>query len=390
MISHRLVIQGYTDMSLPKPLFLRALAVTAGTVVAVLPLLAVRILLVIGAESLQLDTGIWTKLFYLPYELIFPFVLSSSMLHQRPAISSSSLTLRTLLTSIASSPFVVAIFTLLISLAASGDQSFLTTLATILGLAPFLGVLGLAGFLFICFPLTIFGGGIAMAADYFIYQRYCKAIERICFEQQFNTQTLSLRQRVKLSWQRLAARFTKRKSIQHYTDVILKEEFERYRQPIFTRLGEIAGQLSEREQRTEKSSQIVEWEAILTRLRHQLLFIEQKTLRFHELLKLRLHVEELTFYRYSASVKNVYYAVMEQLDKVSKALTLEIATQASPSEQRHRKEQLDENDRAIQSIDELIAAILTLPHLPAHKATSLTQSLVDLEQMIQRIGDYRH
>jgi len=376
-------------MPLPKPLFLRATAITIGTVIAVLPLLIVRILLVVGAESLQLDAGIWTKLFYLPYELLFPFALSSATLNREPLITSISLTLKVLLTSVASSPFMIAVFTLLVSLDASGNQGFGATLATILGLAPFLGVLGLAGLLFICFPLIVVGGLVACGFDYLVCRRYRRALDTVSFEQKFDAQSLSLGQRVSLGWKRFKARFQRRQSIQHYTDVILKEEFERYREPVFNRLAGVAEQLSELEKRFGHSHRTQSWESILRQLREQLLVVEQKTLRFHELMKEHLHVEELTFYRYSASVKNVYYGVMDHLSKAAKSLELDISTNNSLASSPSQRVQIDANARAIESIDELVEAVQSLPPLQDYNGAPLKQSISELEDMLARIGEYR-
>jgi len=344
---------------------------------------------VVGAESLQLNVGFWTKLFYLPYELLLPFSLSSMALHQQPQITSARLAFRTLLISIASSPFVIAVFTLLVTLDASADAGFLATLATILGLAPLLGVAGLVGLLLVSFPLILFGGTVAFAADYLVCRRYRRELDTVNYQQQFNAQTLSLRQRITLGWQRFTARLSRRKALQHYTDVTLKEEFERYRSPVSERLAKISEQISAYEVRFGHTSHSQQWDSLLNQLRGQLLLIEQKTLRFHELLKERLQVEELTFYRYSAAVKNVYYGVMEHLDKTSKRLSLYITTNNPDTTSLAKEAQLPINERAIESIDELVVAIQSLPRLRAKNNASLNQAMVELEAMLARVGDYR-
>lgn len=343
----------------------------------------------VGAESLQLNVGLWAKLFYLPYELLLPFSLSSMALHQQSQISSARLALKTLLISIASSPFVIAVFTLLVTLDARGDAGFLATLATILGLAPLLGVAGLVGLLLVSFPLILSGGIVAFAGDYFVCRRYRRELDTVNYEQQFNAQTLSLRQRIKLGWKRFTARFSRRKSVQHYTDVTLKEEFARYRSPVFERLAKISQQISDYEASFGRTTLSQQWDSLLHQLRAQLLLIEQKTLRFHELLKERLHVEELTFYRYSASVKNVYYGVMEHLDKATKRLSLYITTNNQDTTSLTKEAQLPTNERAIESIDELVVAIQSLPRLRSQDNASLNQAMVELEAMLARVGDYR-
>ena len=377
-------------MPLPKPLFMRALAITLGTVIAVIPILVVRILLVIGAEGLQLDIGVWTKLFYLPYELIFPFSLSTMMLRRQPDIASTALSIKTLLYSVASSPFFAAVFTLLVSLDASANKDFTTTLATLLGLTPFLGALGLAGLLMLFFPLTLFGGAIACGADYLVCRGYRKEIKTLQFENQFRAQGLSHGERLSLTWKRFIARFRRRKSsIQHYTDVLLKAEFEHYRTPVLNRLSRITEQLTDLEKIPAKVVQARNWEKVMAQIRSQLLLIEQKTLSFHELLKQRLNVEELTFYRYSGSVKSVYYAVMSHLDIAAKKLSLEITTQGAQSGLTNQIAQLDENERAIHSIDEIVQAIQTLPQQRQRNPASLREAMADLEEMIDRVDDYR-
>lgn len=377
-------------MPLPKPLFLRALAITLGSMIAVIPVLFMRILLVIAAEGMQLETGVWTRLFYLPYELIFPFLLSSMMLRRQPDIASTSLSIKTLLYSVASSPFFAAVFTLLVSLDASANRDFTTTLATLVGLTPFLGALGLVGLLLLFFPLTLFGGVVACAADYFICRSYRREIQTLRFEHQFRSQSLTFKQRLSLIWKSWKAKLKpKTSSLEHYTDVLLKAEFERYREPLLNQLTDIDELIADQEKNPANRMKTKVWREMLTQMRRQLLHVEKKTLSFHELLKQRLHVEEFTFFRYSGSVKTVYYAVLEHLDRAAKNLSLEISTQGAFVSEKEQAEHLRENEHAIRSIDEILRAIKTLPQQSKHQSPSLDEAIAEVEEMIERVGEYR-
>ncbi len=380
-------------MTLPKPLFLRAVAITAGTVLAILPLLFTRLLIVAGAEGFELEIGLWTKLFYLPYELIFPFWASSYLLRRKPRLSSLELSSKTLIYTVASSPFVIALFTILVTLDARGDVSFWSTLATMTGLAPFLGALGLLGFLITFLPLALFGGGISCLLDFLVAKRYRRELETVQFEKAFHAQTLSFGQRCKLGWKRVKGRVKRwfgrsATNLDHYTDVQLKEEFERYRSPIFKRLAKIAERLAQ-QPRLRLNYQATQYDALLQQMRDQLLVIEQRTLNFHEQLRERLNVGELTFYRYSGSVKSVYYAVISELDASSQRLLTAIDTGETGPFINEQQQSLQDNQQAIESIDELVDAIKSLPRLTANSPVSLPDAMENLDEMIQRVGDYR-
>ncbi|MCP5160198.1 MAG: hypothetical protein H7A00_00735 [Hahellaceae bacterium] len=367
-------------MNFPKAVLLRALAVSLGALVAVFPLMIVRLLIVAAVEGAKLDVGAFTGIFYLPFEVLFPLAFSTLTLSRSACESALKLSSRVVIFSLLFEPFLVALFALSVYADVQEQQSFFGTLTLLAGMSPVLGVAGLIGFLFLCFPVIVIGWGVAFFADSMVVRKQAAALKSFKYHIELRRFLPDSGERWLLFWGRWIKRLSPEKPIvKRYQMALLKVELNSLRQPALLGIESLLSTTARLGNDAQRS---------LDTIREQTLLLDGKVLGFHRLLMKKLRVTELTFSRYSQGVLEIYQALIANLVKALALIPGE-ASHTRAVKQSDWDTYMARNCDVLAVLDQLIDEVGQLDDLGHLSVPDLSESLSHLKRLVAQVKDYQ-
>ncbi len=363
---------------------MRAGAASLGHAVAVMPIFGLRVSMAIGLESFDIDVAGWSKVACLPFELLIPFAFGLYFLGKNPTIKPLGFTSKTVFYSLIISPFVTVLFLFMFFWIARGSNGDQSPIMLLLGLVPSVGTLSLIGFVFLFFPLILVGWLLALGLDSFIFYRYSAGLQDIRERNLLYTQQSSADSTWYTKFRRFVLSLRKKtQRSQEYNILTVKAEVNQTHQNLINELNDIKEKYQHKT-RSSSYSQPDLWEETL----RQLVAAEEKYLAFYDMLTKKLQSEELTFYRYHSSARQVYLTIIDHIGEVIISLKTGFLVEAQGQEEQHRVNQLlSQNNDALRTMDSAIIA------LGAIKTKSLAEfdqpyAIDDLEELVGRASKY--
>jgi hypothetical protein len=336
----------------------RAGLATLGSAIAVLPLFALRLALLLALVGLtRIDAG-WAT--YLPFEFLVPFLTGLAVLRRRPAMATLAFSLRV---------FVVSVLVAPLLLAFAMSQEFFRHFAdvsafeqawmSLFGTVPLLGALGLAGLVFAGFPLLVFAFAVTAGLD----ALYCRR----------HRQQLDDLERSRQIMERMKAGFYDVPGLPEKEKEAMGRDFEA-----------LQGEL----QRLAAALPAASEEGRLARvLQAQLPEALGAYARVARLLRQKLSPSELTYQRYLASARHVYQSLVQHLRNAA-----QVAAAGAGVAGRQGNDELRQliasNDEGIRVLRETAEAIARMKVQRGEATLDLAAAAKDLEELARRADRY--
>lgn len=335
----------------------RAGLATLGSAIAVLPLFALRLALLLALVGLtRIDAG-WAT--YLPFEFLVPFLTGLAVLRRRPAMATLAFTLRVFVVSVVVGPLLLAFAMSQEFFRHFADVSaFEQAWMSLFGTVPMLGALGLAGLVFAGFPLLVFAFAVTVGLD----ALYCRR----------HRQQLDDLERSRQLMERMKAGFYDVPGLPEKEKEAMGRDFEA-----------LQGEL----QRLAAALPAASEEGRLVRvLQAQLSEALGAYARVARLLRQKLSPSELTYQRYLASARHVYQSLVQHLRT---ALQVAAAGAAGRQPSDEVRQLIASNDEGIRVLRETAEAIAKMKVQRGEATRDLEAAVKDLEELARRADRYR-
>ncbi len=322
----------------------RAALAAAGASLTVLPIFALRVLMMLGLVAMtQRNAGLLT---YLPFELLVPFVAGLLSLRARPALSTLGLSTRVFLASLIGAPLLLA--------AAMGQEvlRFFGTGADLwmmlMGLVPAVGTLGVVGMLFAFFPLLTLSLGLTAGGDYLFRKRYGPVL---------------------LDAERVRELERAKREGVYEIPGLPRPELKRLTQNYDSLHETLAERLSREDPHSETSAEI-------RRLREQLHAALAGLAQLAKILRRKLSPSELTYVRYMSSAHHLYETLSRQIARGCEVDGPELRLIVA------------QGDESLRVLSEAATAVRRMRVGSGREALDLTAAAQDLDELAKRAEKY--
>lgn len=335
----------------------RAGLATLGSGIAVLPLFALRLAMLLALVGLtKIDAG-WAT--YLPFEFLVPFLTGLAVLRRRPAMATLPFTLRVFVVSVLVGPLLLAFAMSQEFFRHFADVSaFEQAWMSLFGTLPLLGALGLAGLVFAGFPLLVLAFAVTAGLD----ALYCRR----------HRQRLDDLERSRQIRERMKAGFYDVPGLPETEKEAMSRDFEALQGELL-RLAAALPAASE-EGRLARALQAQLPEAL------------GAYARVARLLRQKLSPTELTYQRYLASARHVYQLLVEHLRT---ALQVAAAGGGGRQPKDEVRQLIASNDEGIRVLRETAEAVARMKVQRGEVTRDLGAAVKDLEELARRAERYR-